>query len=171
MNISSIDENVFSKLTSLRTLYLNDNNIDKLNQGNFFNLQNLEKLVISKNKIRTIENLTFNNLFNLRELHLDQNNLKNLSEIDFYCLNLRYIDLCGNQIDYINEINCNNFTLLKRTWENVYNFTQLDCEFMPTPSTPKDEFVTTIRNNVSDHSLHKWKMNLIVFLISFRFFT
>ncbi|MGH0137630.1 UNVERIFIED_CONTAM: hypothetical protein FKN15_016038 [Acipenser sinensis] len=70
--ISSIDANLFQRLTSLKELYLQGNNISMLPHG-IFSCGTLSILDLSNNQISTLEEGMFHNLFNLSEINLSLN--------------------------------------------------------------------------------------------------
>lgn len=87
---------MFQYQSSLRELYLYDNQIEKLESRTFSNLRNLKILDLNKNRLKTISSSTFNHLQNLNGLGLEANkfvfvrqiaeNLKNLANLTRVCL-------------------------------------------------------------------------------------
>ncbi|XP_041085447.1 polycystin-1 isoform X3 [Polyodon spathula] len=69
---SSIDASLFQRLTSLKELYLQGNNISVLPHG-IFSCGILSILDLSNNQISTLEEGMFHNLFNLSEINLSLN--------------------------------------------------------------------------------------------------
>ncbi|XP_048871457.1 polycystin-1 isoform X2 [Brienomyrus brachyistius] len=72
--ISSLDANLFDRLTSLEELYLQGNRITVLPRG-IFGCGTLSILDLSSNQISTLEERICNNLFNLTEINLSANPL------------------------------------------------------------------------------------------------
>ncbi|XP_071943925.1 G-protein coupled receptor GRL101-like [Antedon mediterranea] len=108
--ISTLPDDVFSDLTSLKELHLNDNQIRTLSAKTFNDLSALEKLYLHKNNITTIDygafacfassililNLTDNKLQNYRDRTFEE--LKTLTELysDLFslCCLVGHIDVC-----------------------------------------------------------------------------
>ncbi|XP_067121242.1 leucine-rich repeat and immunoglobulin-like domain-containing nogo receptor-interacting protein 3 [Centruroides vittatus] len=144
LNISSnnlnsvILENIFLNLSSLDTLNISRNRLNKLTPYLFHGLQKLKILDISYNDIETIENYTFHfmellnyldltgnklkilkhqwfqNLNKLSVLKLQQNHLQNISNLVFSTLhNLSYLDLSKNNIGSVGLLSFKGLSNLK----------------------------------------------------------
>ncbi|KAG7491421.1 hypothetical protein MATL_G00003380 [Megalops atlanticus] len=70
--ISSVDANLFDRLTSLKELYLQGNRISVLPRG-IFRCGTLSVLDLSNNQISTLEERICDKLFNLTEINLSSN--------------------------------------------------------------------------------------------------
>jgi len=89
------------RLTSLKTLFLQGNQITKI-EG-FEGLHQLEELVLDRNKLKTISENSFSSLCKLKELHLEENRISDLS--NFSCMgNLQKLFLGMNRIQEIGEL-------------------------------------------------------------------
>ncbi|KAF5838089.1 hypothetical protein DUNSADRAFT_3398 [Dunaliella salina] len=75
-NIASLQLN---GLTSLRTLFLNNNDITRIN--GLDGLINLQELVLDRNRIRYVDPDAFSSLSKLRELRLEENGLRSLANL------------------------------------------------------------------------------------------
>ena len=73
-SISTNDQTTFNGLTSIRELWLSNNQLTSLHLLTFSGLNLLQTLLLSNNQLATINYLTFNGLTSLRELNLDSNN-------------------------------------------------------------------------------------------------
>lgn len=99
--ITSIHENGFKGLSSLRALKLSRNQLQKFKLHTFDNVPLLEELYLNNNHIETIEDGTLR-LPNLKHLDLSHNKLKELSNLIFKdCTQLEYLDLRSNHITFI----------------------------------------------------------------------
>jgi hypothetical protein len=100
--ISSIDSDDFSGLTSLGGLELAGNQISSIESGTFGELTNLEYLSLSGNQLSNIEPGGFSGLTNLRDLYLDDNQLSSVESSAFSGLtNLSWLWLSSNQLSSI----------------------------------------------------------------------
>uniref|UniRef100_A0A0L8HQA0 LRRCT domain-containing protein n=1 Tax=Octopus bimaculoides TaxID=37653 RepID=A0A0L8HQA0_OCTBM len=95
--MKEIKTELFQYLSSLKTLYLHDNNITYIQRGIFENLMNLEKIYLNENKIENILARTFADLPSLKYLDLSNNRIQNYEDGAFLFLpNINYIDLRNN---------------------------------------------------------------------------
>jgi len=115
------------RLTSLKTLFLQGNQITKI-EG-FEGLHQLEELVLDRNKLKTISESSFSSLCKLRELHLEENRISDLSNFR-YMGNLQKLFLGMNRIQEIGEL------------EKLENFVKL-------------EEISVIGNAVARRLLHR----------------
>ncbi|XP_044005692.1 carboxypeptidase N subunit 2-like [Aphidius gifuensis] len=91
-NLTSLPQNIFSELKSLRRLKLDTNKLTSLELNTFHNLYNLEILSISNNNLTTLpqgiideeESNIFDDLVNLRVLDIHNNNLTDLPTYIFF---------------------------------------------------------------------------------------
>lgn len=68
-----------SRLTSLKALFLQGNEIQEIN--GLENLHELRELVLDKNRIKGVSERSFVNQWHLHELHLEENRIKDLSNL------------------------------------------------------------------------------------------
>jgi hypothetical protein len=100
--ISSIDSDDFSGLTSLGGLELGANQISSIESGTFGELTNLDYLSLSGNQLSNIEPGDFSGLTNLWELWLADNQLSSIESGAFSGLtNLSWLWLSSNQLSSI----------------------------------------------------------------------
>ncbi|KAL3874482.1 hypothetical protein ACJMK2_037491, partial [Sinanodonta woodiana] len=100
-NIKDMAALQLSRLTSLKALFLQGNEITKV-EG-LEGLHDLRELVLDRNKIKAISETSFINQWNLQELHLEENRLRDLS--NFICLeNLQRLYLGSNRIQELSEL-------------------------------------------------------------------
>jgi Leucine-rich repeat (LRR) protein len=101
-NNPSIPANAFSELRNLKTLYLDENEIEAVNELTFAGLVSLKELSISFNKIKSIPGNTFVELRNLEQLYLTGNRIETLDERAFSGLvSLTTLDISDNKIKSI----------------------------------------------------------------------
>ncbi|XP_062619612.1 leucine-rich repeat-containing protein 9-like isoform X3 [Saccostrea cucullata] len=90
-----------SRLTSLKALFLQGNEISKV-EG-MEGLHDLRELVLDRNKIKIISELSFANQWNLQELHIEENRVRELSYLN--CMdNLQRLYMGSNRIQEISEL-------------------------------------------------------------------
>ncbi|CAF3373605.1 unnamed protein product [Rotaria socialis] len=100
-NITDLALLQLTKIPSLRSLFLQGNEISKI-EG-LEALRNLRELVLDKNKIRVITETSFFFQTNLVELHLEENRLRELSYFD-RMIKLEKLFLGSNKIQEICEL-------------------------------------------------------------------
>ncbi|CAF1195882.1 unnamed protein product [Didymodactylos carnosus] len=100
-NISDVVSLQLSKIPSLRSLFLQGNEISKV-EG-LESLRNLRELVLDKNKIRVITETSFFFQTNLIELHLEENRIRELSYFDRMS-KLEKLFLGSNKIQELTEV-------------------------------------------------------------------
>lgn len=74
----SLPENVFSKVTNLTSVLMNNNNFDSLDRNLFKNNLKLKHLILSENNLKSIPSDIFLFNVNLKLLSLDNNQLEEL---------------------------------------------------------------------------------------------
>lgn len=90
-----------SRLTSLKALFLQGNEISKV-EG-MEGLHDLRELVLDRNKIKIITELSFANQRNLQELHLEENRVRELTYLN--CMdNLQRLYMGSNRVQEMAEI-------------------------------------------------------------------
>ncbi|XP_076248677.1 uncharacterized protein LOC143188354 [Calliopsis andreniformis] len=99
--ITSIPNEAFSHLNTLRLLKLDNNNIETLQSNVFKGLTSLSILSIANNNLTKIEQPVLSDLENLKSLNLDGNKLRKISNKTFAYLpqTLKDLSLEFNEID------------------------------------------------------------------------
>lgn len=77
-SITDIEDNAFSEMTKLKSLFLNFNNLTKVKAAWFKNTVSMEDIVLNKNEIDEIDEDGFSKLTALTEISLEGNNLRTL---------------------------------------------------------------------------------------------
>ncbi|XP_062619046.1 toll-like receptor 4 [Saccostrea cucullata] len=107
---SSVSKSFFKHLGNLSELYLSDNllgfSLSPDTEGEIFaSLKNLTRLELRANRITHLPNQIFKGLRSIKDLVLADNTL---STIDFSIStlkNLQFLDISGNQIEFLSETN------------------------------------------------------------------
>ena len=100
--INALPTRVFSNLSKLQTLLLDDNQIQTIERSAFEGLESLTSVYLSYNIIDTIPESLFSNLSKLQRLFLDNNQIQIVERLAFEGLeSLTYIDLYYNRIHKI----------------------------------------------------------------------
>lgn len=95
--IDRIDAEVFSRLVSLNSLYLNRNQIIKIDENAFAATKNLKVLSLASNKLGFLPSRLFENNKNLQEINFNDNKLKIIEYGVFAGLNeLMRVELKNN---------------------------------------------------------------------------
>ncbi|XP_021359491.1 leucine-rich repeat-containing protein 9-like isoform X7 [Mizuhopecten yessoensis] len=90
-----------SRLTSLKALFLQGNDITKV-EG-IEGLHDLRELVLDRNRIKNISEMSFANQWNLQELHMEENRIRDLSNLN--CMeHLQRMYLGSNRIQEVSEL-------------------------------------------------------------------
>ncbi len=98
LNISSIQPGLFKRLTFLKSLNINNNEIGgTIKYDTFDGLTSLEILDICNNSVSLTNPGNFTNLISLRELHLHNNHISLLNSSDFPT-SLKLLNLSRNNI-------------------------------------------------------------------------
>eukprot|EP00892_Ulva_mutabilis_P012061 jgi/Ulvmu1/9227/UM005_0327.1 len=97
----SIDMLGLSRLTGLRSLFLQNNQIAKV--GGLAALSSLEELVLDRNRIKSLDIDSFKGLTALRELRMEDNGIRRLSHLSSLPA-LRCLQLGGNRVLDITEV-------------------------------------------------------------------
>lgn len=95
--INKIDDEVFSRLVNLNSLYLNSNQITKIDENAFAAMSNLKSLNLASNKLGFLPSRLFVNNKNLQEINFNDNKLKIIESGVFAGMNeLMKVELKGN---------------------------------------------------------------------------
>ncbi len=98
--LSSLNANIFSPLTALTTLQLQNNDLSSLPNGVFSGLTDLKSLRLDYNNLGSLNANLFSNLSALIRLDLDNNSLSSLPDGIFSGLTeLTTLKLAGNTVD------------------------------------------------------------------------
>jgi Leucine-rich repeat (LRR) protein len=115
---------IFSYLTNLRYLLLNDNKIRKIDMKTFYGVSYLISLDLSVNKLKYLHFLANRNLSSLRYLKLSNNLLKNLNHSQFsYLKSIKTLDLSSNGIEYLHE--CSFYGIQGSIKKLILNYNQI----------------------------------------------
>ncbi|XP_058983957.1 relaxin receptor 2 [Musca domestica] len=102
--IERLSGNLFAEGNHLNTLILSGNRIQNLGDNDFQNLGELIELDLRNNQITTITSTVFEPLVNLKVLHLNNNYLNFLSPLMFpRLINLQTLFLVDNRITHIEK--------------------------------------------------------------------
>lgn len=96
-------DGIFTQLTLLENLMLQNNRIARVNKGMFKGLRNLARIYLHENLISTIEPGSFDNLPNLVELKLRKNRIVLFPKLH-HTPNLLLLDLGNNKIRTIRDM-------------------------------------------------------------------
>ena len=171
LELTNLSENIFSSLTNLQYLYLDNNNLTSLPENIFASLTNLQYLYLDNNKLTSLPENIFASLTSLQCLYLDMNNLTSLPENIFDSLtNLNTLTIHENQLVSLPKnifasltkllylhISFNRLTSLP---ENIFAFLTrllaLDISFNHLTNLPENIFAPLIRlQNLCMTSLSK----------------
>uniref|UniRef100_A0A6A7G666 Connectin-like n=3 Tax=Hirondellea gigas TaxID=1518452 RepID=A0A6A7G666_9CRUS len=104
-SIEKLQKNAFAHLPSLSTLNFGENHLTDIRRGVFAHLPKLTHLSIDRNNITGIEDRAFVELHNLIELKLFTNQIKAIVPATFKGLkNLRLLDLHMNRLEVIGDL-------------------------------------------------------------------
>ena len=157
--LTEIKAKTFNGLIKLKGIFFGFNQIGKIYHSLFDGLQIIKEIYMQNNKIASIENLTF---YGMKLLILSSNQLKSVSVRDLYYLNLKDIELCENQIQFVDELVCDNFEKLKIVWEVKVGIKPIDCSNdIESTTTAKNSAKPFFINNVN---LNYFAYNIICFL-------
>ena len=122
--LKSLQPRMFSYLTNLRYLLLNNNLIKTVDTHAFHGINFLISLDLSLNKIERLGFLSNQNMSNLRYLRLSNNNISQLRAAQFICLkSIKTLDLSSNQIKRITD--CAFHGLQKTIKKLILNYNQI----------------------------------------------
>ena len=94
----------FSGMSSLETLFLNNNTLRTLPEGLFRGLTNLRVLGLSANLLSSLPEEVFSDLSNLEDLDFNNNVFRTLPENAFSALgNLKFLSMHGNSLSALSE--------------------------------------------------------------------
>lgn len=102
--LTRLHPNMFTFLTNLRYLLLNNNKIKDVDSNAFYGVHYLIMLDLSLNQIEKLNFLSNRNLSHLRYLKLSNNEIKRLRPAQFMCLkSLKTLDLSSNKLRSISD--------------------------------------------------------------------
>lgn len=97
--IAHLTTDAFIGRTNLKTLFLNNSNVEIIKNGTFLGLQELRKLHLEYNKITRLHGHEFDGLFKLQELYLTDNQISYINNMTFANLkNLGVLHLSRNRL-------------------------------------------------------------------------
>ena len=124
--ISTLNSDDFSGLTSLSTLYLGNNNLTTLPADIFSGLSSLTALYIQNNKLNSLPEDVFSSLSSIRQLNLHSNQLTSLPKNLFSGLkSLTQIFLNDNKLTTLDPDIFSNVSTLKYLYLNNNSLTTL----------------------------------------------
>ncbi|KOB69977.1 18 wheeler [Operophtera brumata] len=98
-NIRELQNHVFIGRQKMRSLYVNNSNVDNIQNRTFAGLNTLEILHLGNNKLKELKGYEFLQLSNLRELFLQNNLISHIANISFFSLkSLEVLRLDGNRL-------------------------------------------------------------------------
>ncbi|OWR47539.1 18 wheeler precursor [Danaus plexippus plexippus] len=98
-NIRELQNHVFIGRQKMRSLYVNNSNVDSIQNRTFAGLNALEILHLGNNKLRELKGYEFHQLSNLKELFLQNNLISHIANISFLSLkSLETLRLDGNRL-------------------------------------------------------------------------
>ncbi len=116
-DITTINQNAFSGLSSLETLDLSHNLISTITQNSFSGLSSLETLILSHNPLPTITQNVFSALTTLEKLVLSNTYLSKISDSTFSGLtSLQVLDLGYNPLSAIPQNAFSGLSSLIEIW-------------------------------------------------------
>eukprot|EP00055_Hartaetosiga_balthica_P016502 m.104782 g.104782 ORF g.104782 m.104782 type:complete len:1280 (-) comp9119_c0_seq2:1568-5407(-) len=137
-NMLALPKGLLTGLTSLRSLYLNSNQLPTIDEDFFTDTHNLHILWMYNNHIKTLPNQIFNGLSQLFTLSLHNNQLETISRDLFANLpNIHLLDLSSNHISFIDEnalTGLHNLTVLALARNNIFNLPENTDFFKDVPN-------------------------------------
>uniref|UniRef100_A0A6P7FN44 Leucine-rich repeat-containing protein 15-like n=1 Tax=Diabrotica virgifera virgifera TaxID=50390 RepID=A0A6P7FN44_DIAVI len=101
-NAWRLQENTFPSSTTLRELYLSENNISIIDDFAFGHMTALTHLYLNNNKLKSFNAYTITSGFNIKYLNLGNNSFEGLMDTALYNLkSLTYLNLDGNKFKNI----------------------------------------------------------------------
>ncbi|XP_061402438.1 relaxin receptor 1 [Musca vetustissima] len=152
--IESLSGNLFTPGNYLNTLILSGNRIHHLNDNDFENLGELIELDLRNNQITTITSTVFEPLRNLRILHLNNNFLTHLSPMMFPTMkNLQTLFLVDNRITHI-EKNSFGFPNLRYLFLTGNQLTEIEGQTLSFKNSTPYEGLHLNNNRLRKFDLH-----------------
>ncbi|XP_042907478.1 protein toll-like isoform X1 [Parasteatoda tepidariorum] len=112
----SLDPDLIKNLNYLHDLHLNGNNLSNIPKDFFAGSKYIRKIVLSSNNFKSMDNLliftTPTELPNLESIALNENEISSI-KIDSHYQRILYLNLSGNQVAGISEIDFMNLTSIK----------------------------------------------------------
>lgn len=98
-NIRELQNHVFIGRQKMRSLYVNNSNVDSIQNRTFAGLTALQILHLGSNKLKELKGFEFHQLSNLKELFLQNNLISHIANITFLSLkSLETLRLDGNRL-------------------------------------------------------------------------
>ncbi|XP_045523253.1 toll-like receptor 7 [Pieris brassicae] len=98
-NIKELQNHVFIGRQKMRSLYVNNSNVDSIQNRTFGGLTALEILHLGNNKLKELKGYEFQQLNSLKELFLQNNLISHIANISFLSLkSLEMLRLDGNRL-------------------------------------------------------------------------
>ena len=135
--LTRLNGKIFNGLINLKTLYLNNNQIESCDDRDklFEGLNKLEVLHLNKNKIQSIPEYAFKDLINLLELKLESNCIASIHyESLTGLINLKELNLRWNCISFISADalqGCDILNLDQNKLNYIMGWNQIYAKLMP----------------------------------------
>ncbi|XP_045449743.1 toll-like receptor 7 [Melitaea cinxia] len=98
-NIRELQDHVFIGRQKMRSLYVNNSNVDTIQNRTFAGLNSLQILHLGNNKLKELKGFEFHQLTSLKELFLQNNLISHIANISFLSLkSLEILRLDGNRL-------------------------------------------------------------------------
>ncbi|KAL0830712.1 hypothetical protein ABMA28_002846 [Loxostege sticticalis] len=98
-DIRELQNHVFIGRQKMRSLYVNNSNVDSIQNMSFAGLNALQILHLGNNKLKELKGFEFHQLTNLKELFLQNNLISHIANISFLSLkSLEILRLDGNRL-------------------------------------------------------------------------
>lgn len=98
-NIRELQDHVFIGRQKMRSLYVNNSNVDSIQNKTFAGLNSLQILHLGNNKLKELKGFEFHQLTSLKELFLQNNLISHIANISFLSLkSLEILRLDGNRL-------------------------------------------------------------------------
>ncbi|XP_050348813.1 toll-like receptor 7 [Nymphalis io] len=98
-NIRELQDHVFIGRQKMRSLYVNNSNVDSIQNRTFAGLNALQILHLGNNKLKELKGFEFHQLSSLKELFLQNNLISHIANISFLSLkSLEILRLDGNRL-------------------------------------------------------------------------
>jgi Leucine-rich repeat (LRR) protein len=114
--LEALLNNTFVSLLRLDTLFIESNLIESIEVDAFKGLSKMTNLSIARNLITNLKGFTFNDLKNVIYLNLEENRVAKIDENAFVgiCKSLKYLYVGKNKLQFIKNTHLNNLSSLVR---------------------------------------------------------